>query len=251
VGLLVQWVELYYFGHRPEKPEKYLAYWHTHGGAHHYFIVSEKTAKQLVTKDRHWKIEKEITAENFFKVFKRYTEFAVRKVDNTVYIAIPPSYRGWWIGKGGFRIKTIQQILGSKIILVNCVYVMERAGVWFIKLQKYFGEIEWKGRNSWEIFAKAKIYLHKLDIPKKSLTEKHIQIEFQGDFVKDLSDSNYREGYIAPWQITKVFGLLEYNIDEVKIIPNSIIEAIKILSRIFRDLPFIKIGNNGVVNIID
>ena len=222
----MRYVELYYFGHNLEKPN-YLAYWHTRGGAHHYFIVDQNTADQLIKKDRYWRIEREIAAENFFKVFKRYTEFAVRKVDNTIYIAIPPSYRGWWIGKEGFRIKTIQHILNSKIILVNCIYVRKRRVIrndiinviWFIRLPP-----------------------------------KYIQVELQDSFtfVKDFSDSNYTEGYVAPWDIKRILGLLEYIDDlEIRNIPNSTIEAIRIATRIFRGLPFIKIGNNGVVNIID
>jgi hypothetical protein len=247
----MRWVELYYFGHNPEKPNAYLAYWRTRGGAHYYFIVDEDAARQLIAKDRYWRIEKEVTAENFFQIFKRYTEFSVKKVNNIMYIAVPPHLKGWWIGKGGFRIKTIQRILGLKIMLVDCLYVMKRAGVWFVKLPKYFGEIEWKGRSSWEMFAKTKIYLHKLDIPKKPLTEKYIQVEFQGGLVKDMSNSNCRKGYIAPWQITKVLGLaLEQDVGELKIIPNSITEATTILSRIFRGLPFIKI-DDGIVNIVD
>jgi hypothetical protein len=216
----MRWVELHYFGHRFTKPDTYLAYWHTGGGAHHYIITSFDVAEKLRAADhRNWKITREVTEENFFKVLKRYTEFEVRKADNTVYIAIPPYLRGWWIGKGGHRIRKIQNILSSKVTLVDCPYVKRRR-IWFIR---------WQEQEQ----------------------TRYVGIEpHDGSLVKDLSDSNGRQGYMAPWNIKRLMGLVEYVDDwDVKIIPDSTMEAIRIARQIFRDLPFIKLGTDGTIEV--
>jgi hypothetical protein len=212
----MRYVELYYFGHKFSKPDTYLAYWHTGGGAHHYFITSLDVAERL---RGDWKITQEVTAENFFKVLKRYTEFDTRKANNTVYVAIPPYLRGWWIGKRGHRIRQIQNILSTSITLVDCLYVKRRSGIWFIRWQE-------------------------------SQELRYIGIEHDGPLVKDLSDSNGRQGYMAPWNIKRLMGLVEYVDDwDVKIIPDSTMEAIRIARKIFRDLPFIKLGTDGTIEV--
>jgi hypothetical protein len=216
----MRYVELYYFGHKFSKPDTYLAYWHTSGGAHHYFITSLDVAERLRAMDGDWKITQEVTSKNFFQVLKRYTEFDTRKANNTVYVAIPPYLRGWWIGKGGHRIRQIQNILSTRVVLVDCVYVKRRSGIWFIR---------WQESQEW---------------PRYIGIEPHDE-----SFVKDLSDSNSRQGYMAPWNIKRLIGLVEYVDDwDVKIIPNSTMESIRIARKIF-DLPFIKLGTDGTIEV--
>jgi hypothetical protein len=218
----MMYVELYYFGHRFSKPDTYLAYWHTGGGAHHYFITSLDVAERLRAMDGDWKITREVTAENFFKVLKRYTEFETRKVNNMVYVAIPPYLRGWWIGKGGHRIRQIRNILSTRVALVDCLYVKRRSGIWFIRWQESQEQPRYIG----------------------------IELHDGSRFVKDLSDSNSIKGYMAPWNIQRLMGLVEYIDDwDVKIIPDSTMEAIRIARQIFQDLPFIKLGTDGTIEV--
>jgi len=236
VGLLVQWVvqwvELYYFGHRPEKPAEYLAYWHTHGGAHHYFIVSEKTAKQLIAKDRYWKVEREVTGQNFFDVFSRYADFAVKKVGDIYYVAVDPNFMGWWIGKDGWRINTIKDILGAEIKLLYCIFIAESGMKWYLGQARFT-----EGRRGL-----------KYDEPGE-----YIAIEWEGDFVKQLSISQPIHGFIAPWQIKRVLGILRIGgmeegfRDHLLNNPEALRLAIKQVRKMFQLMPWIKVEDNGEV----
>jgi len=218
----VKYVELYYFG-RPNKPEKYLAYWHTHGGSHHYMVLDEETAKQLI-KDG-WKIRREVTAENFFDVFRRYADFAVKKVGDTYYVAVQPNLMGWWIGKNGQRINAIKNILGCEVKLLNCIFIAKNK-IWYI------GSVR---------FTEDKRGL----LLQYNKPGEYIAIEWEGDFVKQFSN----HGFIAPWQIKMVLGMLRITEEGSQLLsnPEALRMAVKQARKMFQLLPWIRVEDNGEV----
>lgn len=62
----------------------------------------------------------------FFEVLKRYGDFTWRQVGNAIEMCIVPDRRGWWIGKGGIRIRALQEHLGMRVVLVDGVAVVNR-----------------------------------------------------------------------------------------------------------------------------
>ena len=219
----MKYVELYYFG-RPNKPEKYLAYWHTHGGSHHYMVLDEETAKQLI-KDG-WKIRREVTAENFFDVFRRYADFAVKKVGDTYYVAVQPNLMGWWIGKNGQRINAIKNILGCEVKLLNCIFIAKSNKIWYI------GSVR---------FTEDKRGL----LLQYNKPGEYIAIEWEGDFVKQFSN----HGFIAPWQIKMVLGMLRITEEGSQLLsnPEALRMAVKQARKMFQLLPWIRVEDNGEV----
>jgi predicted RNA-binding protein YlqC (UPF0109 family) len=219
----LKWVELYYFG-RPEKPEKYLAYWRTRGGAHHYIIVQRPDAEQLIKKG--WRVEREVTAENFFSVFRRYADFAVKKVGGIYYVTVLPNFMGWWIGKDGQRINAIKNILGCEVKLLYCIFIAKSNKTWYI------GSVR---------FTEDKRGL----LLQYNKPGEYIAIEWEGGFVKQFSN----HGFIAPWQIKRVLGMLRVGEEECQLLnnPEALRVAVKQARKMFQLLPWIRVEDNGEV----
>jgi hypothetical protein len=219
------WIELYYFGHLKEKPKEHLAYWHTAGGGHHYVITSEEVAKQLQLNG--WKVVREITAENFFNAFKRYADFAVKKVGDIYYVAVQPNFMGWWIGKNGQRINTIKNILGCEVKLLYCIFIAKSGKTWYI------GSVR---------FTEDKRGL----LLQYNKPGEYIAIEWEGDFVKQFSN----HGFIAPWQIKRILGILKMEEGSRSQLLNNaeaLRAAIKQARKMFQLMPWIRVEDSGEV----
>jgi len=101
-----------------------IARWRSGGGAHHHILTTSPTPPEgwVPIEGR-----PPVRGLDALERLKDYTELDYRVVGGTVEIAIIPEFRGWWIGKKGWKIKTLQRIVGKRIRLVDGV----RLEAWF------------------------------------------------------------------------------------------------------------------------
>jgi hypothetical protein len=102
-------------GLKPEMPPKYVAYWHSHGGREHAVILPPG-----VQPPECWRLDmvyKEESYEFFLEEMKKFSEFDYCIENNQIRVSCPPYRIGWWIGKKGWKIKTIQSYFNKRITI--------------------------------------------------------------------------------------------------------------------------------------
>lgn len=58
-------------------------------------------------------------ANDFMGDLRWFTSFDWRAAAGAIEMAVHPSYKGWWVGKNGHRIRALEAHLGVKINLVD------------------------------------------------------------------------------------------------------------------------------------
>jgi hypothetical protein len=108
-------------GLKPEMPIRYIGYWHSHGGREHAIILPPG-----VQPPECWRLdmvyEKE-SYEFFLEEMKKFSEFDYCIKNSQTRISCPPHMIGWWIGKKGWKIKTLQSYFSKRITIERGVEI--------------------------------------------------------------------------------------------------------------------------------
>lgn len=99
-------------------PEQRFAYWHSGGGTQHRCVIP---AENPIPDG--WREGRQVTKDNFEEIFKTYASFEMREFDSVVEIAIVPHQKGWWIGKGGEKIRRIKKIFQKDVRLTDAIFL--------------------------------------------------------------------------------------------------------------------------------
>ena len=150
-------------------PSRYHFYWHSGGGAHHWFIVSEN---QL----QYWEGTNPeplpTSAPSFFNQLKKFIELDYREINNTIEVATPRP--GKLIGRGGRNIKEIKKHLNKDIRVIQSWTVM---------------------------YSSCSNYNSELQLPdKKKIELQPEEIEMLKPFHVITRNGKYAIGYLAPWK---------------------------------------------------
>jgi hypothetical protein len=108
-------------GLKPEMPPGYVAYWHSHGGREHVIILPPG-----VQPPECWRLDmvyKEESYEFFLEEMKKFSEFDYCIKNSQTRISCPPYLIGWWIGKRGWKIKTLQSYFSKRITIEEGVEI--------------------------------------------------------------------------------------------------------------------------------
>jgi hypothetical protein len=190
-------------------------------------IIPNDVAEEF--KKKYWRygsIEvKPVDSSNLLTLLRGIVDFAWREHDGVIYISAMRDYDaafdgrktsmvGWWIGKEGWRIKELKKILGKPVKVVDCIPVHIDNG--------YYVHVCGDG------------------LP--------IVLSFDNP---DKPDKVWRGQYssrycFASWRLKKVRGL----INEAGQITFSD-EAVKHMREDLRDLPFIHVTDDGVVEVVE
>jgi len=104
-------------------PEEILAHWRSSSGKTQSVIALRRLEKIPCDKNHPW-VEKEIRGwENILNALRGMVDFAWREVGGVIELAIDPYYKGWWIGKKGWRIRKLEELVGRQIRFVSYVQV--------------------------------------------------------------------------------------------------------------------------------
>jgi hypothetical protein len=186
-------------------------------------IIKDNVAEEFKKKyGRYGSIEiTPVGSDNLLRLLRGIVDFAWREYQGTIYISAMRDYDaplegrtsstiGWWIGKGGWRIREIKRILGKPVKVVNCFPVTVYMGYYV---------------HTTADFLRIALSFNDPDKPDKVW--------------RGVYNTRY---CFALWRLKKVIGLMD---DEAKI--NTSVEVINYIKDYVKELPFMRINDDGVV----
>jgi hypothetical protein len=228
----MSWVYLYYSGRKLylkswEVSEKVLAFWRSGGSGIYRIIIPDTVAEEFKRKyGRYGSIEvTSVDKTNLLKLLKKITDFEWVEYKGVIYISAMRDYNacfngrttsnvGWWIGKGGWRVREIQRILERRVIVVDCLSVHLDRG--------YYVHTTGDGLPIVLSFDNP-------DKPDKTWRGLH----------------TYRYCF-ALWRLRKVRGVI--NEDGGVTFSD---EAVKHIREDLKDVPFMRVNDDGVVEVLN
>jgi hypothetical protein len=229
---MMSWVYLWYYGRKlylksHDVAENVLAFWRSSGGGIYRMIVKDNVAEDFRKKyGRYGSIEiTKVEPDNLLRLLRGIVDFAWREHNGIIYISAMRDYDatfdgrtsstiGWWIGKQGWRIKEIKKILGKPVKVVDCIPVTVHMGYYV---------------HTTADWLRIALAFHNPDNPDKVW--------------RGVYNTRY---CFALWRLKKVIGLMD---DENKI--SQSVEAINYIKNYVKDLPFIRVNDDGVVEVVE
>jgi hypothetical protein len=227
----MSWVYLWYYGRKlylksHDVCDNPLAFWRSSGSGIYRMIIPSNVAEEFKKKyGRYGSIEiTSVGSDNLLRLLRGIVDFVWREYQGIIYISAMRDYGavfegrtastvGWWIGKGGWRIREIQKILGKKVHVVECIpahwdngYIVHTSGDGMRIVLSFDNpdkpDKTWKGLNT------------------------------------------YRYCF-APWRLKKIRGVIN---EDGKIMFSD--EAVKHVKEYLKELPFIHVTDDGVVEVV-
>jgi len=229
---MIDWVYLWYYGRKlylksHDIAENVLAFWRSSGSGIYKLIIPKDVAEQFKEKYRRYgSIETTpVDSDNLLRLLRGIVDFSWREYQGVIYISAMRDFDapfdgrtsstiGWWIGKGGWRIREIKRILGKPVKIVNSFPVTVHMGYYV---------------HTTADFLRIALAFNDPDKPDKVW--------------RGVYSTRY---CFALWRLKRVIGLMD---DEAKINPS--VEAINYIKDYVRELPFMHINDDGLAEVVE